>query len=100
MKRKSTRASKPEIVVRELFRGAAGKAAKEDVKAIEAELVKKYPHIRPGTLLMPGEHKDFPTKRSAEILCEQCKKTRRVATQDLFQVHHCSKECKKAAKSK
>ena len=75
------------------------KAAKADpkIKSIESELIRKHPHIVPGSLLL--QHKDFPGKRTVEIKCSQCGKHRRIATQDAFQVKTCSKACKRAAKA-
>lgn len=69
-----------------------------DIAAVERDLIKRYPHIVPGSLRLPGTHDDYPAKRSVEIACRLCGKHRRIATQDAFQVKFCGPVCKREAK--
>jgi hypothetical protein len=67
--------------------------------AAEAELVRKYPHVRikPGSLRL-GAAEGWGNKRIVTIVCSSCKVNERVlATSDLFHVSMCE-ECAKAAK--
>ena len=54
-------------------------------------IVKKYKNHNfiADSFRIVGESKDYPTKRSIEFACPDCKKSRRVATSDIFQVHRC-----------
>lgn len=72
-----------------------------DPQAAEAELVRKYPNhkFKPGSLLLAGEDKDFPTRRTVVILCQDCDAERRVCTSDVFHVSRCM-ACGKKAKRK
>jgi hypothetical protein len=67
--------------------------------AAEAELVRKYPHVRikPGSLRL-GAAEGWGNKRVATIVCSACQVNERVvATSDLFHVSMCP-QCAKAAK--
>ncbi len=75
-------------------------ARKLGLDEAERALRTKYSQVVPGTLKEVGTA-GFPLKRSVEIRCRRrkCKKTRRCATSDVFQIHYCSDECKDIAKS-
>ena len=63
------------------------KASKKAKRLTEQELKKRYPHFIEGTL-----HFDEKEQRNrCKIRCSEkgCKKTREVATSDLFQVKRC-----------
>lgn len=62
-----------------------------DLNQIENDLRKKYPDrkIIKGSILDSNATKEFGPKRTVEIKCAECDKTRRIATSDLHQVGHC-----------
>ncbi len=72
-----------------------------DLAAVEQELLKKYPHIIPGTLRIntDGPHQG---RRTVEIACqaEGCPNRRTIHTSDAFQVKFCLDCTVKARKSK
>jgi hypothetical protein len=78
-------------------------AQPSELAAAEAELVRKYPHvrIRPGSLRL-GAAEGWGNKRIVTIVCGACEVNERdVATSDLFHVsmcQQCSKTAKKAAR--
>lgn len=78
---------------------AEKKPAVVDIKALEAELIKKYKNqkIVPGSLRDAGKVASFGNKRTIEIICQgDCGGTkRRIATSDLHQTTHCE-PCMKA----
>jgi hypothetical protein len=70
-----------------------------ELAAAEAELVRKYPHVRikPGSLRL-GAAEGWGNKRVVTIVCSACQVNERVvATSDLFHVSTCP-QCSKAAK--
>lgn len=71
-----------------------------DLTADEQAIQDKYPDrvIKGGSLLKPGEHKDFPAKKSVVLICP-CGNEHRRATQDVFQVKLCP-ACKQADKKR
>ncbi len=66
------------------------KAKSLDLAVVEQELLKKYPHIIPGTLRIntDGPHQG---RRTVEIACqaEGCQNRREIHTSDAFQVKLC-----------
>jgi hypothetical protein len=69
-----------------------------ELAAAEAELARKYPHVRikPGSLRVGGTE-GWGNKRIITILCINCNAERTLATSDLFHVRHCQ-ACAKADK--
>lgn len=65
-------------------------AEMDAMDAMEASLQERYPAILAGSILAPDcEDSPFPGKYTVEISCSDCETSRRIATQDLFQVSRC-----------
>src|SRR4051812_19571161 len=62
----------------------------------EQAIQDRYPHVvvKAGSLVGPGRHPDFQSKKSLVLICP-CGNEHRRATQDVFQVKVCP-TCKKA----
>ena len=74
-------------------------AQSPELAAAEAELARKYPHVRikPGSLRL-GAAEGWGNKRVLTLVCIACQVNERVlATSDLFHVSRCE-ECSNAAK--
>jgi hypothetical protein len=61
-----------------------------DLTPDEQAIQDKYPDrvIKGGSLLKPGDHPDYPAKKSVILICP-CGNEHRRATQDVFQVKVC-----------